>query len=577
MILFVPETIQLNRCCDRMHDNQAAPRFDVDILREQAGEKVFTRGEAYHRDGQVEILAVEPGRVLAQVAGTEDYRVKLTGHGKNFDGECTCPAFEDWGFCKHLVATVLTVNALRADAIDGVGTLTRIRDHLKQKGIDALVEMIVGLAERDPGLFRKLDTAAAVTHTDDKTLMTRLRKDIDRATRTGHFIDYHEAAEWAANLDSVLDTIAGFASGARAGLARELAERALVRIEQAIENMDDSDGHCGGLLVHARNIHRAAILALRPDPVQLARDLFAREMKDDFGTFEGAVALYADALGEAGLSEYRGLATGLWEKIPSYSGKPARQEESAVDHDRLMRILDFFAERAGDVDLRIALRSKHLSSQWDYLQLAEFCLLHGRAEEALRRAEEGLWLFEDARPDERLAIFTAGLLSKAARKGDAEACLQRAFEKAPSFELYSRLRKLGGEAARERVVKLLETGQVRGERMRWHNPSDLVIQIWMHDRMFDAAWTAVRKHGASLPLKEELARASEATQPKEAIEVYAQRVDQLASVGGASAYADAAKLVARMAKLRSGAEHAAYVMTLKERFGRKRNFMKLLA
>ena len=80
-----------------------------------------------------------------------------------------------------------------------------------------------------------------------------------------------------------------------------------------------------------------------------------------------------------------------------------------------------------------------------------------------------------------------------------------------------------------------------------------------------------------MTLKEELARASEATQPKEALEVYAQRVDQLAGVGGASAYAEAAKLVARMAKLRSSGEHAAYVLALKERFGRKRNFMKLLA
>ena len=553
------------------------PRFDVDVLRDLAGAPVFARGETYHRDGQVEILAVEPRRVLAQVAGTEDYRAKLTGQGKNFNGECTCRAFQDVGFCKHLVATALTVNTLQIDATEGVGALARIRDHLKQKDIDTLVAMIVDLAERDPVLFRKLDTAAALTSSDDKTLGARLRKEIDRVTRIGRFVEYREAAAWAADVESVLDTIADFASGPRAGLARDLAERALDRIDQAIQNIDDSDGHCGGLLGHARDIHRAATLELRPEPVKLARDLFAREMKDDFGILEGAAALYADALGESGLSEYRRLATEAWEKIPSYSGKRAQQEEIAVDLDRLMRILDFFAERAGDTDLRIALRAKHLSSQWDCLQLAEFCLLHSRAEEALRRAEEGLWIFEDGRQDERLAIFVARLLSKAARKGDAEACLQRAFEKAPSFELYKRLRKLGGEAARERVVRLLETGQVRGERMRSHNSSDLVIRIWMHDKMFDAAWAVVRKHGASMALKEELARASEAKQPKEALEVYAQRVDQLASVGGDSAYAEAANLVARMAKLRSSGEHAAYVLALKERFGRKRSFMKLLA
>src|SRR5437016_4990039 len=39
-------------------------RFDIDALRGLAGEKVFARGEAYHRDGQVVILSIEPERVL---------------------------------------------------------------------------------------------------------------------------------------------------------------------------------------------------------------------------------------------------------------------------------------------------------------------------------------------------------------------------------------------------------------------------------------------------------------------------------------------------------------------------------
>jgi len=552
------------------------PRFDIDVLRELAGKKVFARGEAYYRDGQVEILAVEPGRVLAQVTGTEDYRTELKGNGEDVDGECSCPAWEDWGFCKHMVATALAANDLRADQPDGFGAFARIRDHLKEKGIDVLVGMIMDLVERDPALFRKLDAAAAAKHENEKTLGVRLRKMIDGATRTRDFVDYREASHWAAHVESVLDSIAGLASGARGGLALKLAERAIDRIAQAVEQIDDSDGHCGRLLDRARAIHLAAAREVRPEPIQLARDLFAREMQDDYGTFEGAVALYADVLGEAGLAEYRRLAAEAWERIPSYSAGRRQPEELVGDQDQLMRILDFFAERAGEIDTRIALREKDLSSQWSYLQLAEFCLSQGRAQEALRRAEEGLWLFEDQRPDERLVLFTAGLLSKAGRRQDAEACLQRAFEKAPSFELYTRLRKLGGKAARERIVKLLEAGQIRGERIGWHNPSDLLIRIWVGEKMFDAAWAVVRKHGASMALKEELAGDSEATHPSEALEVYAQCVDQLANAGGAPAYAKAAKLVARMAKLRSRGEHVAYVLALKERFGRRRNFMKLL-
>lgn len=555
------------------------PRFDIDALRELAGAKVFARGAAYHRDGQVEILSMTPARVLAQVAGTEDYRTELTGHGEDIGGECCCRAFEDWGFCKHMVATTLAANDVAGSELDGSGVLDRIRGHLKEKGVDALVEMVMEFVERDPALFRKLDAAAATMHEDDKTLGARLRKMIDSATRTSNFVDYHEAGGWAAEVDTVLDSIAGLASGVRAGLAIELAERAVDRIEQAIEQIDDSDSHCTTLLARARDIHLAAVREVRPEPVRLARDLFAREMADGYGTFGGAVALYADVLGETGLAEYRRLATDAWEKIPLYSGRrkqPEKQEQEEGEflgnQGQLMRILDFFAELAGEVDTRIALRAKDLSSPWSYFQLAEFCLSHGREKEALRHAEEGLWVFEDGRPDQRLVLLVVELLSKAGRKGDAEAHLQRAFEKEPSLELYKRLCNLGGEAVRQRAVKFLD--EAGGKKIRWHNPSDLLVRIWMHEKMFEAAWATVRKHGASMVLKEELAGASDATHPAEALEVYTSRVEHLVSSGGG--YEEAAKLVARMATLRGRGEQVAYVLSLKVRFGRRRNFMKLL-
>jgi hypothetical protein len=110
----------------------------------------------------------------------------------------------------------------------------------------------------------------------------------------------------------------------------------------------------------------------------------------------------------------------------------------------------------------------------------------------------------------------------------------------------------------------------------WHDPGGLLIRILMHEKMFDAAWAAVRKQGAFPVLKNELAKASEATHPREAIGVYTERVEQLASTGGASGYEEAAKLVARMATLRGRTEQVTYVLELKVRFGRRRNFVKLL-
>ncbi len=537
-------------------------RFDIGALKNLVGANVFARGEKYHRDGHAQILSLEPGRVLAQVTGSEDYRTEVTLRGKQFGGECSCPAFEDWGFCKHMVAAALAAND--APTEDG-GALSRIRDHLKAKSVDALVAMIVELAERDPALFRKLDTASIALRADDKTLETQLRKAIDSATRTGDFIDYREASGWASGVDAALDALAEIAS-ARAAIALKLAVRAIERIEQATESMDDSDGHCGALLERARDIHLAAARAARPEPVQFARDLFARETEQDHDAFDGAAALYADALGETGLAEYRRLAAAAWDKLPACSGGGREDHEFNYDYHRLSGILDFFAERDGDVEARIALRAKDLSSPWSYLQLAEFCRAQGRQEEALRRAEEGLWLFEDKRPDERLVLFTAELLAEAGRGEDAEARLWRAFEKAPSRALYDQLGKFGGKIAGERAVTSLEDRLAKMTSPLRSDPADLLIEILTREKMYDAAWASARKHGASPARKNALAEASEKTHPVEALRIYAERVEQLVNGGGNPGYAQAAALIARMGKLRSAAEQMAYIAALKERF-----------
>lgn len=553
------------------------PRFDVDALLALTGAKVFARGQAYFAEGAVRLLAVEKDRVLAQVAGSEDYRTRLSGAGKRIGGDCSCPAFDDWGHCKHMVAVALAVNAQAGDPdAEGEGTLSRIRAHLKAKSVDALVDLVIELAERDPALLRKLDTQAMTLAGDDKTLADRLRKAIDRTTRPGAYVAYDEAEDWAATIGVSLDAIAGLVPAGRAGLALELALHAIGRLSAAVGSIDDSDGHVGLLLDRARDIHLAAAEVVRPEPLALARALFAREMDSNDEAFAGSASVYAKVLGKAGLAEYRRLATEAWDKLPLRSRRAPADHAAFGTRLTLMGILDFFAQRDGDVDRRIALRAHDLSSPWAYLQLAEFCLSQKRPDEALRRAEEGLWQFEDERTDERLLLFTVDLLTKAGREMDGMAHLWRAFEKRPELDLYARLRKLGGEDVRERALELLERRLEKAKRTAWDRPADLLIRIRTREKLFKAAWDATRTHGASMDVKMDLAQASDVAHPGEALAVYIERVAQLVEGGGNEAYKAAAKLVAGMAKLRGAAEQTAYVTELKLRFARRRNFIALL-
>jgi hypothetical protein len=549
-------------------------RFDLNVVRELAGGKTFARGEKYYSDGSVEILSLSPKRVVAQVAGTEDYRTILVGRGTEIAGECSCPAYADQGFCKHMVAAALAANgSLDGAEAESVGSVARIRDHLKSKGVDGLVDMVLELAEENHELFRKLDMDSALAGADERTLEARLWKAIDAATRTGTYVDYRKALRWRGGVETVLNSLAGLASGPRARLALKMIEHAIDRIEAASEAIDDSDGHLGTLLGFARDIHLTAAGAASPDPVLLARELFKRQTENDFGTFADAIGDYADVLGERGLSEYQRLAIMAWDKLPAKSRRTTAAAKNLGARDQLKAILDFFAERSGDVEARIALRSKDLSSPWDHLQLAEFCLSQEREEEALRRAEEGLWLFEDDRQDDRLLLFVVKLLTKADRKVDAEAHLWRAFQKSPSLGLYKELHKIGGESAAERALAFLETRLAGSKGADWHNRPGLLVEILTYEKKFDAAWSVVRKYGISVYAMEALVEATDVHYPREALDFYAVQVEQLASGG---MYREAVARIGRMAKLQSPAEQAAYSATLKIRHARKRNFMKLL-
>ncbi|MBV8593412.1 MAG: SWIM zinc finger family protein [Caulobacteraceae bacterium] len=154
-------------------------RFDAAALRKAAGERFFARGEAYHLGGQVEILAVDSARILARVAGTEDYRTELIGGGDDIGGDCSCPAFVDWRFCKHMVAVALAANAMDEDGwVGALAARARVRDRLKREGLDALVDMVLAFAERDPSLYRELGIAAETGSDGDGTLAVCVRQAI---------------------------------------------------------------------------------------------------------------------------------------------------------------------------------------------------------------------------------------------------------------------------------------------------------------------------------------------------------------------------------------------------------------
>jgi uncharacterized Zn finger protein len=565
-------------------------RFDVAALRNLAGERAFERGIDYHEDGHVEIVTFDRTRVLARVVGSEVYRCELIGTGKKFSGTCSCPAFSDWGFCKHLVATALTANSLGSEALEQTSNrFAKIREYLRARGIEGLVEMVVGLAERDPALLKELELSAVAAVADDKTLLGQFKKAIAEATRTHRDVEYRKMRDWVQGIDRVLDRLAGLIENGRAALVLQLLDHFFARMDDALGDIDDSDGGGGNLYAKACEIHLAACRQAKPDPVALARALFAREVDSEWEFFHGASEAYEEILGDAGLAEYRRLASEAWQKIrPLQANGPRAEEDQFHTRHALGSILESFAEREGDVDGIIAIRAKHLSTAYDYLGIAQLLLDHTREPEALKWTEEGLWRFED-NPDERLVFFASDLYRRIGREEDADKLLWRMFERRPSIDLYERLKaaagtdRLSAYAVRDRALGWLraQVAKPTGRSgMPWSSPTALLVRVAMMEGLLADAWTVVDEHGCHEALLDELSEASEHSHPARALKTYADRVERMVRLGGQTNYEHAYNIIGRMRGLREvqgeTMQHTAYLADLKSRHKAKRNFMKLL-
>jgi uncharacterized Zn finger protein len=132
-------------------------RFDIDGLMDRLGEKRARRAQNYSRNGWVQVVAVEDGRVLAIVTGETGrlYSVEVREDG---DGECTCPDFPIERTCKHIGATALTADALPPRTLRAMnGRLSALHDTLAAEPREALVARLMDLARRLPAAAEMLE------------------------------------------------------------------------------------------------------------------------------------------------------------------------------------------------------------------------------------------------------------------------------------------------------------------------------------------------------------------------------------------------------------------------------------
>ncbi|WP_022729106.1 SWIM zinc finger family protein [Fodinicurvata sediminis] len=556
---------------------------DTELLKELAGPKVFARGEEYFRNGCVVLLSLEETQIWARVYGSEVYETLLDNDEDGLDGECSCPAFEDWGFCKHMVAVGLAANAAPETPAgpSGLSDIREIRRSLQDCSHEALVKLVADFAEYDVGFFRMLRRRLQLMPSEEPEAEVRLRSHIEVSLHLLHAMEDRHDDTGYRELCELISSLEDWVAQGQATAALRLSGHLIDRL---LEEMDDyawASGDCGALIKEAARVNLMACELAAPDPVELASDIFGREMKGAyFGSACGA-AFYVEVLGKAGLAEYRRLAEEAWQKTPakapvdrSWFQMPDRQDGRQLF--RLIAIKDYLGELDGDVDARIAARKRDLSSIRKYQELVRFCLEQGRPAEALGYLEEGLWVFPEATSHRNQALDFCDLLERLGQKARGIDLLLEAFSSEPDEQIYGRLAHLGGEAAAEKAVADLRARLREEQGFKRSRMADVLLRILMGRQDFEQAWTVAVDNKLPAASLMKLAKASEAAYPDRARAVYEQEVERLVNSGGNENYRNACGLISRLEKLQSPNYHKEYVEGLVQRYRRKRNFMKLL-
>ncbi|MGC2165448.1 MAG: DUF6880 family protein [Gallionella sp.] len=560
-------------------------------LKKLAGSAVFFRGEAYFNSAAVSRLKMADDMLSARVTGSYAYAVKLWEEDDGIEYQCSCPHGEEGNFCKHCVAVGLAWLA-ETGATGGTRSAKQkknnpwkdITDFVGLQDAATLAEWLLETAKRDDVLYEKLLLKARRAAGPASTIKA-FRAAIDRATDTDGYVDSHEMPTYAAGLEDIASALAELLQQGQAAALVELAEYAIVRVELACEYVDDSNGgEMTVMLERLGELHHQACLAARPDPAALAERLFNFEMTAEFDAFHDSLRRYARVLGKQGTARYKLLAEEEWRKV-----EPRLQEAGQGDYDghrwRITRIMECVADLSGDVAALVAVKSRDLSSAWNYLGIAEIYRSHRQHDQALEWAERGVKAFPN-KADDRLRDFLAEEYLRRKRNDEAMSLIWVQFAEHPGLERFQKLHRFAGKAKcwpayRQQAFDLLDRliASEAGKR-NYYSSAAILVEIHLWKQNAEAAWEAASRGVIADHLWLKLAVVREEEHPGDAVPVYRRLIEKAVEQTNNAAYDEAIKLVNRLkpllVRLESPADFGQYLVWLRAKYKAKRNFIKLL-
>lgn len=600
-----------------------------------AGGKIVSRGKNYQRQGRVSDLAVtDDGGLIAWVYGSERYATRVVMDEEGLpDSICTCPYERD---CKHGVAVVIeylkrvennqSVSKARQDddrlklladedldyrmnsAENGMAEDLRqnIDGFLQGKTKAQLIDLIHDLAGQYPEMARDLSNRKQVISGNIETLVTRLRKEIQKLGNEPGWQNYWNKEGYTPDYSGVrkkLETLlkAGHADAVLA-LGRELVTTGIRQVEESHDEgetaMEIAD--CMPAIVEA--LDRSSLDSV--DKLTWALDVL---LEDQFEVCE--------AFGEYlhrphPHTAWRTLADRLLARLHAFKSAKGTDDFSRnYERDRLSNWAIHALERAGREDEIIPLCIAEAKRTRSYERLVKQLMAARRYEDAEKWIKEGLRDIGEKWPG-----IGAGLRGKMQEIRMLEqnwpvvaALLAEEFTRHPSRQAFAECRKASDKVkvwpqVREALLRYLEKGELPWTQKDWPLPESGVdrpeaskrirfpllgdlIGIAILEKRPDQVlkWYDQRPKGhyGWLGVDEDaIATAVQAHAPDRAAAIWKNKAERLIAQVKPSAYQEAGKYLGKaeqvMSEQNKQAQWDQYLMSLRENHARKRRLMEVL-
>lgn len=493
------------------------------------------RGRIYARESRVRMLEQTPDGLLAEVEGTDDYRVRIGSSSYS----CDCPVGVGGDFCKHCVAVVLvagTDGAPEIAASDGDAAWQTVHTWLESLDAARLRELVQEAAAGDDAFTQSL-VARAARATGDLGYLEEL---VDRTLRTRRFLGWNESTEYGYGAAQLVDELADALSPETADRLLPVLERAIDIVLRVIHRADDSGGLIGQVVRRLLALHSSAANQGAPDPKRLARWLLRHGVYDEDSYFVLDVDDYAAPLGEKGVALYR--------------REVAKRALERPEDRHVHRALQRLAVLDRDVERVIELVGGDLGSVHQHLAVVEVLLEMEEHERAL-----GFALQATAAPGAQHLVRDAYDVAcdLLARTGDRDRVVElrhEQLERIPDESSFAALRRAASgtpawTAERAWALEVLLTRNPRG----W-------LSAMLSEGEVDQAWDAAQSMPLDARMWHSLLRARAQHHPEDVFDGYVELVNSELTVADQGRYRQACAYLRELRKTAVASEQ-------QERFG----------